>query len=399
MASYWYDAYQRVWGDQASAQQWGNFAPFYKYFVLAPLFQALSCFGCLAYALPVVILMNISLYGISAFVFYLMVDRLIMNKVIALIALMFYAFSYLAVYLNALVLPDSTALSLAVISTGVVVLTVDFIALILGGIFLGIALAAKPFLVGFCPVFIWFIFLNNNKKGRIARAAIFTLALAVAPMMTIIENNHVSHGELKSLGAMGGVNFFQGWAKVTRVGRGRGVFSPGATDEPSWKPFNTNVPWKRQEYFYRLGINAIAKDPCVLFEKIFWFKKFFWGGLGPSLKSPLPGFHQMLPVVKGISYGMFICLGGSWFFFRRQKVFKAAVFLFYLLAAFFTTIYAIGMPERRYFLNIEFLVIALFFFVIDRAVVLYRMYRNEIWGYVLLAVLFISSTIVWGRLP
>ena len=386
MAEYWYDSIQLAWGNHIYLSQWGGFAPFYKYYFLVPFFKFLNSLGYLSYSVPLIILVNILLYSVSSYVFYLVVNRLIADKITALIALIFYAFSYLATYVNALILPDSLAISITVVSTGIVILTPRRIAVFIAGLFLGVAIAAKPFLFVFSPIFMWYIYSKKMNKNSVWKVVIFTVALVVVPLMTMAENNRVSHGKLKGLAAIGGSNFFQGWGKV-RALRSLSVegedsrISPGTLDEPAWKSVTVKEPWYHQGYFYRLGFEAISKNPCVLFEKIFWFKKLFWGILGPKLEKFPVGYNQIMPVVQNISYIMFLSLGIFWLFVRRFTDTKTVFFLILLLTSFFIAIYAFGLPERRYFLNIEFLVTALFFVIINRAIVLYRIYRKEIWMY------------------
>jgi len=389
MWEYWHDSFQRAWGDRTAIEQWGNFPPFYKYFCLAPFFKVLKYFGCLSHALVLIVLANILLYGISSCVFYLIARRLIANRITVLIALLFYSFSYLALYVNALVMPDSLGISLTVVSTGMIIFRTDRISVLMAGLFLGLAIALKPLLLFFGPVFMGYIFLKNDKRSRAWTVMIFTAALVIAPLMTVAENFSVSHGRLKSIGATGGLNFLQGWGKVKRVcNKGVCIGSPGAFDEPGWRSLEIRTPSYEQGYFYRLGLNAIIQNPGVLVEKIFWFKKLFWGLLGPPLRSPPEWYDQIMPPVQDISYVMFISLGMLGFLAGGRSGGKDIYFLFSLLISFMVFIYIFGLPERRYFLNIEFLVIALFFVVMDRAMALYRIYRNEIRIYALVVFAF-----------
>ncbi len=385
MAEYWYDSLRLAFGSHPYLSQWGGFAPFYKYYFLAPFFRMLYSDGHLSDALSLIILSNLLLYGISSYVFYLMAQRLISNKAIALMALMFYAFSYLAVYVNALVLPDSLAISMEVISTGIVIMTTGAAWVLLAGLLLGIAIAAKPFFLLYGFIFMWYVFSKNDQGNRAWKVMIFTLALVMIPLMTLRDNYLISNGKLKSLAAIGGSNFFQGWGRVGVIksvspeGNDSRI-SPGALDEPNWRPFQVKEPWYHQGYFYRLGLGSILRDPGVLLEKIFWFKKFFWGILGPRLDYPW-GAKQILPVAGGISYAMFVSLGLLCFFMKRGPDSRTLLFLYFLLASFFIFIYAFGLPERRYFLTIEFLVIALFFVTLDRMMGWYGVYKKEIWLY------------------
>ena len=404
MGDYWYGAFKRGWGDQTSFWQWGGFPPFYKFYFLAPFFKFLNNLGALSYALTLVISINILFYGISSCIFYLIVDRLMVSKITALSALIFYSFSYLATYLNALVLPEDFALPLTVASIGVLILTVNWAWVFIAGLLFGIAIATKPILFIYGMVSTGFVFSKHGKKNRVWMLMIFTAAMALVPLMTIAENNRVSDGKLRSLASIGGVNFFQGWAKVGEVSADSKegdchFYSPGAVDQPTWKEMKLQEPWYHQGYYYHLGLESIRKDPRVLLEKISWFRKFFWGGLGPCLKSPPLGYDRIMPAVQNISYMMFISLGMFCLFIRRHSRQEAVWFLSFLMAAFFIAIYAIGMPERRYYFDIEFLVIALFFVMVDRMIVLYRAYRREVWIYALLVfVFFICIPATWQLL-
>ncbi len=386
MAEYWFDSVRLAFSSQVYLTQWGGFAPFYKYFFLVPLLHWLNSVGSISSSIYFIVLSNIILYSLSSCVFYLMAERMIVNKILSLTALIFFSFSYLAVCVNALLLPDTLAISLTVMATGIIVLQVNRVSCFLGGLLLGIAVAAKPFLFVFSPVFIWYILSKSGKKDLAWKVIVFTVAMVIVPLLTVRENDLISHGKLKSLAAIGGSNFYQGWGKVGRIKtfstEGKDSrYSPGALDEPKWGEITVYEPWYHQGYFYQLGLRSIVQDPGVLLEKLLWFKKLFWGVLGPSLRKNPPGFYKIIPFVENTSYLMFLSLGGLWIFNRRKACSIDVHMIFFLMAAFFMAIYAFGLPERRYFLNIEYLVILLFFVLVNRMLALYKVYQKEIFIY------------------
>jgi hypothetical protein len=95
---------------------------------------------------------------------------------------------------------------------------------------------------------------------------------------------------------------------------------------------------------------------------------------------------------------MFLSLGGLWVFNRRKACSKDVHMLFFLIAAFFIAIYAFGLPERRYYLNIEYLVILLFFVLVNRMLTLYKVYQKEIFIYSFVVLtFFICLPLTWEQ--
>lgn len=382
MKSFWSGAYDRVWGNQTSIDQWGHFAPFYKYYILSAILRFTNYLGLLSYALKITIFLNILLYSISSFVFYLIVKRFIISRWILLIALLLYSFSITAISINALVLPDTLVVSFLVFATGIVVLSnLGPLSVLFAGLFLGIVIAAKPYLFIFTPVFILYLFERERWRG-LFKIILFTLALILIPLMTINENYYLSGGKVKGLGATGGVNFFMGWGKIRKISSHSPegnyfIVSPGALGHPHWRVIVTPEPWHHQAHFYKLGCQEILKNPLVLLEKLTWFKELFWGSFGPNLSNPPGGYQKAMLAGQFIMYFMFLSLGIIYFFIKYSDI-RTFRFFLLLILSFFLSLYAFGLPERRFLVNIEFLILTIFFVILDKISFLFQVYKKEI---------------------
>jgi len=388
MSFYWNGAFEKLWTQAIAYKQYAIFPPFYMYF-LAGFFGVLNVLGCIAYALPLVIFFNVLLYSLSSYIVYLIVRKLSFRPFIALVALAFYAFSYTGFYMNALVLPDNLASVLLVFITGVFVLAeMNLFLAALVGVLLGVALAAKPFFVLFSIVFLFkMITLSYHSPHRWVLPVIFIVGLMIVPLWTIGENYHMSNGRLSGLGFNGGVNFLEGWGEVGKIDSqshdgNYWVRSSGSWDEPTWKTAVFKEPFYHQGYYYRQGLSAIKKNPSVLYKKIFWFGKLFFGSLNPTLFKSPDGYNTIMPWFERTLWGMFLSLGLLYLFFIRYVDKERVAFLYSLLGVFFISIYLLGMPERRYLYYIEFLIPILFFITVDWGISLYRIYKKEIWLYV-----------------
>ncbi len=382
MAVYFVGAFRHNWGDAMSLSQFAIFPPFYIY-LLGFFLQAVFYLGLYSYALHSTIIFHAALHCISSVFLYRMVLRISGGRYAALITHFFFCFSYTALNLNALILPDNLATPLLIIVMSVLV-TEDYRkpALFGAGLLLGVVVAAKPSFILFIPIFLWYVYSRQSGKEN-GVMTVFAAGLIGVLFLAAIENYHISNGKLAGLGVNGGVNFFQGWGRVKKITSeppdgNFWVYSPGAWDEPNWKAINTKEPFYNQGYFYRRGLAAIAEDPSVLIKKIFWFKKIFFGILGPFLTQLPAGFAKLMFVTDSILYLMFIAGLFSALLIRRVSSQREIDFFLYLIGVFFVSVYLIGMPERRYLSYIEPLITALFFIGASRIYFLYRAYRSEL---------------------
>jgi len=301
-------------------------------------------------------------------------------------------------YINALILPDNLAVPFLIFAVGIVILIeINYLSLGWVGLLLGIAMAAKPFFVFFSLVFIGYVFSNSPKNNRIWNICFFTICLAIVPLVTVVANDHYSQGKIKGLGSNGGVNFFQGWAHPGRVTSisSEGKFwveSPSSAQGMSWKPFNTNEPIYHQKYFYSLGVKAIEKDPSVLLKKIFWLGNIFFGKWIPTLSQQPYGYIQCMTISGRILYVMFCIIWIFYIFPLNNNGPNNIYFLFTLLFIFFISVYLFGMPERRYLFYIEFLILIIFFPVLEKIIFYYKNYENKIIVYLIGVGIFIAST-------
>ncbi|MBF0511629.1 MAG: hypothetical protein HQL13_04785 [Candidatus Omnitrophica bacterium] len=387
MAAYWNGAMQKALGQPFSLDQFAIFPPFFMYF-LGTFIQWPMKLGFGAHILPMVIVFNVLLQCLSAYIVYLVLHKITGRQLMAWAGLIFYIFSYTSLYFNALVLPDNMAVSVLVMITGLVFLfELNGFVVFCVGFLLGVIVSAKPLFVGFLPVFIWRV-LSSSKTKVLFKAFILMAALSIVPLWTVMENYHNSHGEIIGLSVNGGVNFFEGWGQCGKINsQGKAgsywVYSPGAMDEPSWKPFNTVEPIYHQGYFYKLGIDAILKNPIVLVKKMLWFKKLFFGDLAPTLSQEPLWYCRVMPMIQYMLYGMLLGAGVLFVLPLNFKDYQVIRFLWLLLLSLVFTVYCLGMPERRYLYYIEFGIVILFFAAVDKIVELHKIYKKEILIYLL----------------
>jgi len=382
MASYWHGAFERAWGDKFSFNQFG-LCPAFPIYLFAYFLQLMNGLGILNDSLQLMIFLNVLLHGISSYIVYLIVYRLTVRKAIAFGALIVYLFSYTQLYMNALILPDNWGTPFLIIVIWIIgFCELNIFSIIGAGLLLGVAISAKPSFIILSTVFVWWVYSTNVKENKLLRAFLLSISILLVPVMTVLENYHISQGKVASLSATGGVNFFQGWAKVSNVSSessGSGwLYSPGARDELYWKPFNTQEPWYNQGYFYKQGLEYIYQHPLVLLEKITWFKNLFFGFFAPTLSEQPEGYYQIMPVAQWILYIMFLSLWILCFLDFRWACDKTIYFLFSILGIFLLTIYLCGMPERRYLSYCEFLIVILFFVALDKIISLFKVYQKEI---------------------
>ncbi len=384
MSAYWYGAFDLIWGGATGVGQYAIFPPFYSNF-LSQALRLIDPLDLISYSIPLAIVANVVLYGISAFMVYLIADRLILRKVLVFLALGVYAFSYTATYFNALILAENLAMPLLVIAVALLMLgeSLSLKRAGLSGFLLGVAIAAKPLFVFLGFAFLGYVLVRDQKNRYYLKTTVFVIALLAVPFFATAENYKISGGRLLGLGSNGGVNFFQGWAHPARVHSTTKdgyywVQSPSSIDEPSWKPFSTDQPFYNQWYYYKLGLKAIRNDPAVLVNKLLWFGKLFFGVLVPTLVEPPAGYDQMMPLAQMMWYVMFVFLGVIFLFFLDHSDRGRVLFLYSLMASFLLSVYLMGMPERRYLYFIEFLIVVLFFLAVDKACGLFGIYKKEL---------------------
>lgn len=370
MAVYWGGAFRNNWGNFYSAEQYAIFPPFYIY-LLGYFLRFLFFTGLFPLALPLAITMQIGLYCFSSVFIFLVLKKFTENNYLAFLAQLVYLGSWTALNVNSLILPDNLATPLLVVATGLILtneMKPQLVAVI--GFLLGIAIGAKPSLVFITVGFVWYL-AKSAEKNRRALLTIFMLGICLVPLWVTVWNYHLSGGKLVGLGVNGGINFYQGWGRVGKINSQStdGYFwahSPGARDELNWKDVNLSEPFSNQRYYYRQGLRSIANRPWVIFEKLSWFKNLFFGTLGPSLIDLPSGYSTGITLFNILIYLMFVySIYFSIFLVLRDPDPKTK-FLLSLIFIFLGTIYALGLPERRYLFYIEYLVIVLFFIGVDR---------------------------------
>ncbi len=356
MGTFWNGAFDRLNGI-TEPHQWQIFPPFYIFF-LTGFLKVMRMIGLLNYSFKIAIFLNFVLQGISSYVVYLIALKLVNRKIFAFLALLFYSFSYPALYLNALIMPDNLAIPLLIISACYFLLgSLSWLGITIIALMLGIAICAKPLLLFVIPAFV--IYLCKKKEYR--KLLIFLLILSVIPILTIGEINKMSGGKVTGLAANSGQCFLSGWTDC------RVLVSSNTSNGYWWTRNNsdfdgdktcmiyTTHPFYDSNYFYKLGLTMIKNDPTMLIKKIVHFKRFFFGAFSPTHKILPDWYGYFMGTANVLCFIMFLVAILSW---------RVNPFLYQILVLFMIGNY-IGLSERRYSFFIEFITTILFFVMLD----------------------------------
>ena len=120
----------------------------------------------------------------------------------------------------------------------------------------------------------------------------------------------------------------------------------------------------------KLSIIILGSKPLrpswEMVRKILLFRKVFFGIISPTLNGPSPfGYQMFMAVSQSLLFGMFAGLWIFLFYLSKFDFKKEIGLLYWLLLIFLFSIYAMGMPERRYLYFIEFIIVINFFVTLD----------------------------------
>lgn len=238
--------------------------------VLAGFYAVFEWFGTLDQRVLVWAYVQCVMAAIAAALLYDLTRKLIGSNRIALASGLLFALHYPFLYLNTLVLSETTFV-LAMISAFHVLLTSkpSVKTAIAAGVLLGIALICRPILTPFLPLLGVWLVATLEKGKRVKHLA--ALALAVASVATLAASINAAtgkHHRLSYSGNMGAnVALAQCRLKTLRYQLPSGErfwFSPPSSWKQSLPTVKTDVPFYDNGYYLRMGLNCVLENPSRL---------------------------------------------------------------------------------------------------------------------------------------
>ena len=359
MLHYWSSAEKRYRGYIFDAGQWNIFPPVY-HIIICELFKIINFFGLLAYKLEIVLFLQILLCSLSVYILYKISLDTIHNKLVALFASGTYAFSYVMIYFKAFVLSENIAIPLVIFSVWCL-FRASSIFSFLCGIFLAIATGIRPgYAVLAFPYVVYIILLKDTLTHRLKNLIFFFSIFALVILLICQQNDYISKGKVKGLGANGGINFFLAFTKtrsitslsddlVSSLAPALNLKYPKRNDLLTMVPFHDNKVW------FKCGLIYIRHHPIVLLERIRDLIFLYFGPLFPSTSEAL-WFKPLLLLSK---LSMFIMTLVSFWVYLVFKSGKADNLKLYLLISIPLLMFVV-----HYFFCIEYRFLYGFAFVI-----------------------------------
>lgn len=399
MGGYWNRAQDRYNGNIFSVSQWTAWPTFF-HFYLAFVFKILNFLDLLNYKLEAVLLLNIILSVISIYFFYLISIGFFKNSTLSLLVTSLYAFCYPLIYFNALIMSENLSIPLFIISVYLVFQHGnDKFPLFLAGVLLGIAVCTRPAIaLLMVPFILYIVFEKKAALDSLFKACIFTFGFFIIIFLVVLENSHISSGELKSPAGAGGVNFFISQCKVHIVKSNyRNTIthiSPVLSYlHPGWEEYLTNKPIHDQKYFYELGFNCLKTQGLnFIIERLLSFRQVFFGSFFPAF--PDAKYFDIFRILSDyLIFFMFVMLG-ILFVMRKSlaESWNKINFLLSIIFCIFCVMYFFCIEQRLFFPG-YFAIYLLFFTVIFNV----KKYKREIACYllILLFFLFLYAFVSW----
>jgi hypothetical protein len=370
MQGYWDRGIERFTGDDMNPDQWSANASFFPW-VLSLLFQFINVFGLYNYKLVTILLCNIALSTLGVWFLYKIGMLLMKKRKWALGLAAAYAFSYPLIYFNSFVMAEPFAIPLIIGSIYLLFKYKDGYFIFLSGLLLGLGVALRPSNALLGLPFALYVFLSVRpfsikslwKSGL--RAAVFSLAFFAVMFYLVSENMRISNGELKTLTAHSGYNFFLGCTDAFCItskysGITYGFVPSSVANHPELGTIVTSVPIYDYKTFYKMGWDFIKENPQVWVRNLLKYRFLFFDNLFPAAPSSR-GFIPLFDIFRYALFYMFLLLGLLYLSFKDKRLEKDKVLLFigiFVISAaglFFYTV------THQYFYNFAYTVYILFF--------------------------------------
>ena len=372
MGGYWDRANGTYNGDIFSMYQWTSWATFFHMYLIF-IFKILAFLNMSDQKLEVILFLNICYSVLSVYFVFLIANKLLKENLITLIVTLVYAFTYPLIYYNSLVLSENLSIPLLIISTYFLFAYHESSPIMfINGLLLGLAIGFRPALglLGL-PYFIYLLHVEGRSTKALIKGLLFTAGVFSVILLIILENNYISHGELKSLAGNSGVNFFIAQCKPSVVKSfykeiNIYIASPIFVRSGEMGEFTTDHPMHDQKYFFNLGMECIKKNPWMLVTNLKYYKGMFFGPLFPSIPSA-GGFDSL---IKLSNWFIFLISTGAglMYFLIKKKIFesKEILFLSSIPLVLIATMYFFSIEQRYFFPALFYVYMMLAFIILNR---------------------------------
>ena len=295
-AGYWFRAMERFSGKDVVFSQWAVW-PIFPHIVLSWVFRALWFLGVFNYKHQIIIIINVILSTGCVWFLYHITQELTAKKGVALIVSFTYAFSFPFFYYNAFILSEHPAFFTCLFSLYLVICRrYSLFWILMSGVILGVSVAFRPAnaLVAL-PFFSYILFESKKKsvldktdfKWRFVKSFLFSVGFFLVVIGLVLENYRVSKGELKSISANGGMNFYFEQCHTHQVisrynGYTYTFTPPRVSNYKQGGVLETTEPFHNQAYFYKMGFECFKKS---WYENLFWARNIYFSPIFPGAKT------------------------------------------------------------------------------------------------------------------
>ncbi len=376
MGNYWNAGLNWYNEKGLSRADWMPWTPIFPIY-LSNLFKVISFLNLYDYKLEIVLFLNIIYSTVSVYFFYLISTYILKNTHYSLIVTALYAFNYIVIYFNSLVLTENVALPMFIISVYLLfAYSESRLITFLNGVFFGLAVAIRlAFGIIALPFFLYVVLAKKFSVNSLFRGILFALGFFIVIFFVAVENNHVSQGKYKGLSPHGAVNFLIAQCKApTFISNYKGYvysLSDGyfslEKDLVKQEKIETDHPIYDQKYFYQLGIDCIKKDPSTLIGNFIHLRALIFRDLHPSFLDA-KGFNYFWHLTQYTVFFMVLSLGMFYYLFKGSSEAiisnKPLLFIISVLACTVFMAYFF-LPASRYFVPVYFILYLLFFTIIS----------------------------------
>lgn len=299
MAGYWGRAERIYGGDPLSRDNWVANAPYLPR-LLAEFFGWLDFFHLGQDKLQALMIAHIVLATLKLLALFdlgLLMFR--QNRWVAFLFSAFYSFAYPNIYFTVFVMGEPVGVPLFIIAIWIMFRFRSPAGAFWSGIILGIGVGARPSnsLLAL-PFGLWNVLdgtkgirprelFQQLKAGGFLRGGFFSLGYLMIVGSIIIENYHVSKGELRGMTAHAGYNFLlaqsSAHALTAKDQFGEYTYVPGSTapnPENGW--IHSNIPVHRSDLYFREGWKILKARPDVWWNHVKDLRFLFFENMFPD---------------------------------------------------------------------------------------------------------------------
>jgi len=351
-AGYWERALHRYHDKPTTMTQWWVWPPL-SHIILSWYFEVLDLIGLAQYKLKASLAMNCIASSLALYCFYFTSRNIGLSKLWAIIGLLILSAIFPLYYLNSFILSEVPALLF--LSMAFFFLTIPKANkkhLFVGGLLLALASGFKPSLGTMGLAFgLYILFGFSTYKNNIQKAFSFSCGFIIAISLIMAENYRISDGELRSIGAAAGINYFMKQCKIHKLEyQAPGLyynFVPAMTaDKPHFGNFVGQKPFHKQSYYFSLGDSCVAANSNANYENAVSLLSLFFGPFYPSFPSA-EGFNELLPGYRIVLAG--ICISSFMLFalllFTRHR--RNSMLLMGSICCVSTVYYFLNVDHRH----------------------------------------------------